>query len=51
MNNKVLINSRNINRKVLITDKKIKYMEDPEQLWWNELKKRISNNNVNNSKL
>ena len=32
MNNKVLINSGNINSKVLITDNKIKYIEDPEQL-------------------
>ena len=32
MNDKVLINSGNINSKVLITDNKIKYIEDPEQL-------------------
>ena len=39
MNNKVLINSGNINSKVLITGKKVKYIEEPEQLQWNELKK------------
>ena len=38
MNNKVLINSGNINNKVLITDKKVKYIDEPEQLQWNELK-------------
>ena len=38
MNNNVLINSGNINGKVLITDKKIKNIEEPEQLQWNELK-------------
>ena len=38
MNNKVLINSGNINSKVLITDKKVKYIEEPEQLQWNKLK-------------
>ena len=32
MNNKVLTNSGNINTKVLITDKKVKYIEEPEQL-------------------
>ena len=32
MNDKVLINSGNINSKGLITDNKIKYIEDPEQL-------------------
>ena len=30
MNNKVLINSDNINSKVLITDKKVKDIEEPE---------------------
>ena len=38
MNYKVLIHSGNINSKVLITNKKIKYIEKPEQLQWNELK-------------
>ena len=38
MISKVLINSGNINSKVLITDKKVKYIEEPEQLQWNELK-------------
>ena len=38
MNNKVLINSGNINNKVLITDKKVKYIEEPEQLQSTELK-------------
>ena len=32
MNNKVLINSGNINSKVLITDNKIKYIEETEQI-------------------
>ena len=32
MNNKVLINSGNISSKELITDKKVKYIEEPEQL-------------------
>ena len=40
MNNKVLINSGNINKKVLITNKKnkkktkekVKYIDEPEQL-------------------
>ena len=31
-------NSGNINSKVLITDKKVKYIEEPEQLQWSELK-------------
>ena len=31
MNNKVLINIGNINSKILITDNKIKYIEEPEQ--------------------
>ena len=35
---KVLIHSGNINSKVLITDKKVKYIEKPEQLQQNELK-------------
>ena len=39
MNNKLLINSGNINSKVLIIVKKVKYIEEPEQLHWNELKK------------
>ena len=38
MNNKVLINSGNINRKVLTTGQKVKYIEEPEQLHWNESK-------------
>ena len=32
MKNKKLINTGNINSKVLITDNKIKYIEEPEQL-------------------
>ena len=32
MDYKVLIRSGNINKKVLITDKKVKYIEKPEQL-------------------
>ena len=36
--NKVLINSGNINSKVLITDKKVKYIDEPGQLQGNELK-------------
>ena len=32
MNNKVLINSGNMNHKVLITNKKTKYIQEPEQL-------------------
>ena len=32
MNNKVLINTGNINSKVLITDNKMKYIEETEQL-------------------
>ena len=31
-------NSGSINSKVLITDKKVKYIEEPEQLQWSELK-------------
>ena len=38
MDNKVLINSGNINSKLVITDKKVKYIEKPEQPQWNELK-------------
>ena len=38
MNYQVLIHSGNINSKVLTTNKKIKYIEKPEQLQWNELK-------------
>ena len=37
MDYKVLIHSGNINSKVLITDKKVKYIEKPEQLQQNEL--------------
>ena len=36
MNNKVLINTGNINSKVLITDKKIKQIKEPDQLQRNE---------------
>ena len=32
MNNKVQIKSGNINTKVLTTDKRVKYIEEPEQL-------------------
>ena len=32
MDNKVLINSGNINSKVLIADKKVKYIKEPKQL-------------------
>ena len=32
MNNKVPIKSGNINTKVLTTDKRVKYIEEPEQL-------------------
>ena len=32
MKNKKLINTDNINSKILITDNKIKYIEEPEQL-------------------
>ena len=38
MNNKVLINSGNVNSKVLRFDKKAKYIDEPDQLQWNELK-------------
>ena len=38
MNNKVLINSGNVNSKVLIFDKKAKYIDEPDQLQWNEFK-------------
>ena len=38
MDDMVLIDSGNINSKVLITDKKVKYIEKAEQLQWNELK-------------
>ena len=38
MNNKVLIDSGNINNKVLITDKNVKYIEEPGKLQSNELK-------------
>ena len=38
--NKVLINSGNINSKVLITDKKVKYIDEPEQLQGNESKNK-----------
>ena len=54
MNNKVLINSGNINSKVLITDKKVKYIDEPEQLQWSELKNEYAtttsttNNKVSN---
>ena len=37
MDYKVLINNGNINNKVLITNKKVKYIEKPELLQWNEL--------------
>ena len=50
MNNKVLINTSNINRKLLITIDKIKYIEEPEKLRQNELKKQIINNNININK-
>ena len=50
MNNKVLINTGNRSSKVLITDNKIKYIEEPEQLKQNELKRQINSNNINNSK-
>ena len=39
MNNKVLIDTGNINSNVLITDTKMKYIEGPEQLHQNELKR------------
>ena len=38
MNNKVLINSGNIKSKVLITDKKVKHIEEPGKLQGNQLK-------------
>ena len=38
MGYKVLIHSDNINNKVLITDKKVKYIKKPEQLQKHELK-------------
>ena len=38
MGNKVLIHTGNIKSKVLITGKKVKYIEKPEQLQLNELK-------------
>ena len=38
MNNMVLINTGNINSKVMITDNKIKSIEEPEQLQPNKLK-------------
>ena len=38
MNNKVLIDNGNISNKVLITDKKVKYIEESGQLQSNELK-------------
>ena len=39
MNNMVLINTGNINSKVLITNNKMKYIKEPEQLQQNELKR------------
>ena len=39
MNNKVLINTGNINRKVLITNNKMKYIKELEQLQQNELRR------------
>ena len=36
---KASIQSGNINSKVLTTGKKVKYIEEPEQLKWNEYKK------------
>ena len=39
-----------MNSKVLTTDKKVKYIEKPEQLQLNELKKLINNNNIINNK-
>ena len=39
MNNKVLINTGNINSQVLITNNKMKYIKEPEQLKQNELKR------------
>ena len=38
MDNKASIHCGNINSKVPTTDKKVKYIEKPEQLQWNELK-------------
>ena len=38
MDNKASIHSGNINSKVVTTDKKVKYIEKPEELQWNELK-------------
>ena len=51
MNNKALINSGNISSKVLVTNKNLKYIEEPEQLQWNriKIKKRVSSNNINNN--
>ena len=45
MNNKVLINSGNINSKVLITNKKKKYIDETEQIQWN---KATTNNDIKN---
>ena len=50
MKNKVLINSGNINSKVLITDKKSKIDRRTRAATMELIKKWISNNNINNYK-
>ena len=48
MKNKALIDNGNLNRKILITDNKIKEIEEPELLQRNKLKRWVRNNNSNN---
>ena len=50
MYNKVLTNSGNINSKVLITDEKNKIHRKTRTTTMERIKKRISNNYINNSK-
>ena len=45
MKNKALIDNGNLNRKILITDNKIKEIEEPELLQRNKLKRWVRNNN------
>ena len=42
MDSKAPIHSGNINSKVRKTDKKVKYIEKPEQQQWNELKGELT---------
>ena len=48
MKNKALIDNGNLNRKILITDNKIKEIEELELLQRNKLKRWVCNNNSNN---